>query len=381
MPKNMRIVIPINADNARQVPGMLATMVHFQTLENHFITLVPAPAQLSVAQDAFKKLKAVCPNTDVATMAMDLISNVPRAENTQFQWAMRHLQDSGNQFPWLWMTPYCRPRCKFWADKLSTAYAMAQNPKPSPFVGNVRLTPSPVTENDQMMMGTGIYPADMMRHSDLWRDLGSASVSTEEPFFRYLRLEMMRAGLAHTDLIGDRYDTSNYRDTPDLACDWAKTDPNASDHSKNDVSQAVLIAGVMDDSLDSIILGKAPEMPPAEQAKVPVVNSPELLPQYVTPDAMEKFGNTLMASISEMVDRKLAPKTAISEPSTESEPKSHGLDLDAAMSLLGTKKWTLVALAQRLGCSKPELEELLSAQGCTFSGIPKWIQLPQLQTA
>jgi hypothetical protein len=107
-----------------------------------------------------------------------------------------------------------------WAVALSEDYRYGGTPFRGvlvnmPFNVNGKIT---FRDNDQMMMGTGIYPPNMEkdeRIKPLLLDLAKPySMNPREPFDVYLRWPIRNIGVSHTELISDMWCTRNYQSTP-----------------------------------------------------------------------------------------------------------------------------------------------------------------------
>jgi hypothetical protein len=121
-----------------------------------------------------------------------------------------------------------------------------------------------------MMMGCGIYTHQITQIKN-WDVLvkGFLIGTNTEPFDVFMRGWMRQAGWSETNLIGDRWNTQNYRDG--LICDPGPTEFKSRDHSKTDVSGACVIHGCKDGSLARLVLeqGVVNIAPPVTMAPAP----------------------------------------------------------------------------------------------------------------
>ena len=260
----MKIIVPISESDAHLLDSFLKVVKHFGGLEHHTIILAPVETQLEAAQAVRSVLveDRVCPTVIVKPFHVPS-AGWPIAPNMHFGSVVEWLAQTRNQEPWLWLELDAVPVKPNWASTLAWEYAS----KGKAFMGFIRPTVNldmsgrPVTSNDDvMMMGTAVYAPDfskIVNSRSLVEGLKSGMVA--EPFDKYLRHFLQSVGWTHSKLIGDRWMTGNYRvENGEYACDNLATESWMTDHSKTDISEAVIIHGVKDSSLADIILSGAP---------------------------------------------------------------------------------------------------------------------------
>lgn len=372
----MRIVIPVSVSDADLLQPFIQALDHFKCLENHFVTIVPTPSAIHMAEEIARTIKPFCPQLDIQPMPYDPIGGYFKAPNTIFAHAANRLNQLQNTMPWFWMELDCIPVQKFWADKLANEYARINRP----FVGWVNPLKQKIDnvwrdiKGDSMMMGCAIYPADMLRRDriyTLWKDLGMVVSSTPDPFDRYLRHAMTAengGSLAHTDLIGDRWRTKNY--AVNFVCQNANTEEFGWDHSQSDVSRSVVIHGVRDGSLTRLVLEGSPMVTqPAPVAPEPAI--PAATAQFVTHKDLEGFKDELLGSIRQML------QPAAPAPAPEATMPPANLTEHVVRLLSAGKKLRLHDVSGKTGASPEKIRELANAPDCPFqiNGPLGWMGL------
>lgn len=265
----MKIAIPVSAHDKHLVPALTDCLLKLGGLEEHPVIFFPTPSAKEVAYAAAEKLGA-----QTHVLEQDFEGGAPVACNNHFAAVVYALAAMGNTEPFLWMEADCipPPGAYRWPDSLQNEYRMLGQP----FMGTVVDTPFnddgklAYREGDQMMMGCGVYPANMERDErtkPLILDLAKpAWMNPREPFDVYLRWAIKVIGRSHTKLICDMWATEKYRLTQEgIVCDSV-------DHGDRVVrargglvsKQAVLVHGCKDGSLAKLVLGEVP--PPKAEA-------------------------------------------------------------------------------------------------------------------
>jgi hypothetical protein len=219
----------------------------------------------------------------------------------------------------------CIPTAPRWPDAILNEYRMLGQP----FMGTVVDTPFNeegrlvYREGDQMMMGCGVYPANMERDErvkPLIMDLAKPSwMNPREPFDVYLRWAIKVIGRSHTKLICDMWATENYRLTPEgIVCDSVEHGDRVVRARGGKVdSKAVLVHGCKDESLAKMVMGK------------------QVL--YQVPEGVGKSEH--MAAVKAHLEAKGIPVTDLKE----------------------SKSWKEIAKAAEQGTPLPELAERVPA--------------------
>lgn len=278
----MRIVRPISAHDADLLEASIALMEHFGHLENHSIVLSPAQSVAHLAEEASLRLLSICPDVTVLNIPFEGQDTWPQSPNQHWTMTMEALRENKSTDPIFWMELDCDPRAPKWADMLEHAWRIGRKafcgkivPKPSRnAAGAIVYEPG-----DDMMMGCAIYPHNIT-HLSNWDALvkGFHVGTNAEPFDVFLRGWMQRIGWTNTDLIGDRWNTINYREG--LLCDPGPTQFKNRDHSRTDVTGTCVLHGCKDGTHAQLVLEgrgesviKPEDMPPpvkpAQPSKAP----------------------------------------------------------------------------------------------------------------
>ncbi len=261
----MKIAIPVSAHDKHLLPDLTDALLKLGGLEEHPIVFFPTPAAKDTTYEHAEQLGA-----ETYPLTQDFEGGAPVACNRHFASAVFALAKMGNTDPFLWMEVDMLPVKPRWADRLFEDYRMGGTPfrgvlVNTPFNENGQIV---FRDNDQMMMGTGIYPPNMERDErikPLLLDLAKpVSMNPRDeygnpiPFDVYLRWPIRNIGVSHTELIADMWATQNYRCTPEgIVCESV-------DHGDRVVrprggllsAKALLVHGCKDGSLADIVLGR-----------------------------------------------------------------------------------------------------------------------------
>jgi hypothetical protein len=183
------------------------------------------------------------------------------ASSTHFAATVFTLPKIGWNAPWLWMELDMLPVKKGWLQALSQGYTLCGKP----FMGNVVPTAwiesgkLVVQEDDDMMMGTGVYPANMQADQRflplLTNFVKPMSLKPRIPFDFYMRHAFRQAGFANTTLIADMWQTHKYRRTADgITCEPVPLDKPRRKRGGLVPPEAVLVHGCKDGTLAGLVL-------------------------------------------------------------------------------------------------------------------------------
>ena len=267
----MKIAIPVSAHDKHLLPDFTDCLLKLGGLEEHPVVFFPTPAAKDTAYEHAERLGA-----ETYPLTQDFEGGAPVACNRHFASAVFALAKMGNTDPFLWMELDMLPVKPRWADKLFEDYRMGG----TPFRGVLVQTPFNeggkivFRDNDQMMMGTGIYPPNMERDErikPLLLDLAKpVSMNPQEPFDVYLRWPIRNIGVSHTELIADMWATQNYRSTPEgIVCESVKHDRVVRERGGLVSPKVLLVHGCKDGSLADIVLGRGQTAPNKKEFYVP----------------------------------------------------------------------------------------------------------------
>jgi len=270
----MKITIPVSQSDASRLPLLVDVLLHHGNLGNHNITLYPTAAVATAAEEAAARLRTVCYDVTVHTLA-NFEGGWPKAPNAHWASVATHLHHSLNQHPWLWLEVDAVPMDANWANKLQQEY----NACGKPLLGPVRQTVYRREngevyhiEGDNMMLGVAVYPNWLLNFQELaplMRDfIKLPEQSPDQPFDVYLRWVFSRLGWAHTDAIQHCWRSTVYRrEVYDL------TYLDDKDAKSLCSGEPLIIHGCKDDSLYNLILNpaKTPIAPPVLAEDAPIV--------------------------------------------------------------------------------------------------------------
>lgn len=241
------------------LPQAVALMSHFGGLENHKVTLAPAAGVKRDAEMAAETLREFCGEVTVLDLPFEGDGRWPQSPNMHWARTVDALSAAKNQDPWFWMELDCDPVMPHWADKIEQGWRAGRKP----FYGKTVPTPHRneagaiiIEPGDLMMMGCCVYPPELgrfIRTDVLLVNLRNGI--NAQPWDVFLRGEMRTKGWQESELIGDRWNTVGYTvDSGKLDCLPGPTQFKYRDHSRTDISQAVVVHGCKDGSLGKLIL-------------------------------------------------------------------------------------------------------------------------------
>jgi hypothetical protein len=254
----MKITIPVSQSDASRLPLLVDVLLHHGNLGNHNVTLYPTAAVATAAEEAAARLRTVCYDVTVHTLA-NFEGGWPKAPNAHWASVATHLHHSLNQHPWLWLEVDAVPMDAQWANKLQQEY----NACGKPLLGPVRQTVYRREdgevyhiEGDNMMLGVAVYPnwlLNVQELAPLMRDfIKLPDQSPDQPFDVYLRWVFSRLGWAHTDSVKHRWRSTGYQHDSD---DLTSLDDSGVRHYC--AGKPLIIHGCKDDSLYNLILNPA----------------------------------------------------------------------------------------------------------------------------
>jgi hypothetical protein len=274
----MNIAIPVSNHDKHLLPTFVKVLQHFGGLEEATICFFATPSAKAEAHEAAAAL-----NANVHTFEVDFAGGWPVASGAQFAATVFTIPNIGWNGPWLWMELDMLPVKRGWVQAIRNGYTLCG----SPFMGNVVPTAwveegkLVVKEDDLMMMGCGVYPANMdrdQRFRPLLSDLVKpADRNPHTPFDFYLRHAMNQAGIANTTLIADMWQTHEYKRTgKGITCKPVPLDKPRRERGGLVPPEAVLVHGCKDGTLAELLLGAAEYYVPKERV-TPKMELPPLI--------------------------------------------------------------------------------------------------------
>jgi hypothetical protein len=275
----MNIATPVSNHDKHLLPTFVKVLQHFGGLEEATICFFTTPSAKAEAHEAAAAL-----NATVHTFEVDFAGGWPVASGAQFAATVFTIPNIGWNGPWLWMELDMLPVKRGWVQAIRNGYTLCG----SPFMGNVVPTAwveegkLVVKEDDLMMMGCGVYPANMdrdQRFRPLLSDLVKpADRNPHTPFDFYLRHAMRQAGFANTTLIADMWQTHEYKRTgKGITCKPVPLDKPRRERGGLVPPEAVLVHGCKDGTLAELLLRSHEIM----DVLKPVISAPK--PAFIDP--------------------------------------------------------------------------------------------------
>lgn len=250
----MKITIPVSKSDVHLLPKFTEVLVHHGNLHQHSILIAPTVSVEAEAYAAAAELRGICPVVDVHSVP-DFDGGWPQAPNQHWAHVAMHLDNIGNTYPWFWMELDTVPLQSNWADALQREY----NQCGKPLLGVVVPTLGEAA-GDTTMLGVGVYPSyvkNLVNMAPLFNDLLKAGeYAVKEPFDHYLRWVFARAGVAHTELLLDQWDTGEYALASDGFIGRPLESRDGRKRSGIVPQSALLVHGCKDDSLMQLVLGE-----------------------------------------------------------------------------------------------------------------------------
>jgi len=306
----MNLVLPVTTHDAERFKLRNDLLIQFGGLLDHTATIIHAPSVKKVAQAEYDRLRGVFGDVQIVQITAELSDPKPVVnQNVMFYHAVMALGRLRNNQPWIYLEADATPTQKDWANRLQNAYRASG----AHYFGNIVQMPViingqlEIESGEEMMMGVGVYPPDMLNLDNGIRplviDLGKQVGNPGVPFDIYLRGEMRLKGWANTDLIADQWNTQKYRAVQGgFECEAVPTDRLVRNRGGFVSSKALVIHGCKDNSLYELLKGGKP-IEPQQQPE------PAKTPEKVSEKAVEAEVPTLTEEeldIQRQVEERLA---------------------------------------------------------------------------
>jgi hypothetical protein len=239
-----------------------------------------------------------------------------------------------------------------------------------------------------MMMGCGVYPANMdrdQRFRPLLSDLVKpADRNPHTPFDFYLRHAMSQAGIANTTLIADMWQTCEYKKTAKgITCKPVPLDKPRRERGGLVPHEAVLVHGCKDGTLAELLLGAAEYYVPKERV-APKLELPPLIETehetgksdfveavtaLFTPDSPAPAAPIVVKEVPHPDDVPPTPAVLVEagmlDPtySPPPEPEKPKITRTAVEAMRKSKKGVAIDIAQGLGITLGEFAGMLPKLG------------------
>lgn len=400
----MRIVTPISMSDVEELDKWVDEVILYGNLQSHGISLLPTYSVTQEANEAAQKLSDAGISVEILKMQVDPSGGWPAAPNVHFFEAVR-LMSKQNQ-PWLWNELDCRPIHSQWANILAGAYASCG----SRFMGNVVKTPwrdditkkpvkSPLGDDDVMMMGCSVYPANMAmleRFQPLLNDFMKGPDAPDTAFDIYLRDVIKLEGKSHSKMIDDKWNTEKFIfDGEKLSC-AARTSHEGMEGVQDVIKRggvvspdAVMVHGCKDDSLHELIMaGLDFANIVRKSAPIPVATSQStetgFSKAFPNPDdlrisKLEGDMGDIKSMLGQLLSQKNQPEVASDKPSRLTTLKP----IDRIISLLESseKKIRLDQAAEKLDIPVNKLKSIITEdeESRVIIGKLGWLSLADVK--
>lgn len=260
----MKIVIPMSSPDIHMAELFVSCLEKFGGLKSFDIVVSPSDGVLRTAESFLPRLQALGRKATILRTGYQDLGRWPQGPNAQWSKTASTLDASGNKDAWFWMEMDCLPVVDGWASRIVEEHAIGGKR----FTGKV--VPVPLKEggysnNDLMMMGCAVYCSGLTESWEFRPILDSMVVGVftgagfkpedADPWDLMARGSFKKWGWHHTDLIGDRWNTVNYRiENNVLLCEAGPSRFKNRAHNTTDISQAVVVHGCKDTSLAQLIL-------------------------------------------------------------------------------------------------------------------------------
>lgn len=383
----MKVVIPLSSKDVHLLPSFLEVQERLQALANYPVVLAPSGAVMFDAEGAADRLRLFCSSVTVMDVGYQEMGKWPQGPNSHWIRTVYALGAANNGDIWFWNELDCLPIVRDAYDVIKTAHGSGGKL----FCGRIVDTPhrdgagNIVKEKDDvMMMGCGVYPANIQMAPNFGPIAkGFIDGVNTEPFDKFIRWFASKHGMSHTDAIGDRWNTGNYRvENGALKCDALPTEFTARDHSKTDLKGAVVIHGCKDDSLAKLVLdGFFEKKDPLSFTEAPATfEVPPSAPE-VSKEEFAALCNRVTAleqRVHKETTKPVEQEKFHVEQSKSQESKSEGMpSREQILALVTPKAKRLSQLMQELGIRIAHAQDFrkhLADNGFDVSEPLKWVK-------
>lgn len=400
----MKIVLPVSKRDFHLLDAQTRLEEHLDSLRVFDVVFSPSVdvmAQLQTS-DFIERFQNITRSTTVLDVGYTETGSWPDGPNKHWAKTAYTMFNQYGDEEWFWKELDCWSVMQNWAVRINEEFITGKKP----FMGCIVKTPfkdKKVREDDEMMMGCAVYKGgfasawDFRPILDFFINGKSAQDQEGDPWDLMARGAFKKRGWTPTDLIGDRWNTQNFRvENGRLECDAGPTVYENIAHKSADLSKAVVIHGCKDDSLARLVLSgqygnflnaaKRTESvsqrfsgytPPTPKEALELllgrsvsdeeqVNMVKALERLISPEPFQKID-------AQGIVNTLKVMKMVSGMEASSDTK---LSSTEVLTLLesSTKSLRLTELARQSQWEQKELEDLLKANG--YQVMPKllWIK-------
>lgn len=399
----MKVVIPISSHDFHLLEPQVLLEEHLDGLRGFEVVLSPSVSVKSrlMASGLMERLQMITRNVSVLDTGYMEAGGWPSGPNRHWARTVIALDQQGNGEPFFWKELDCWSLVPNAMLRLNEEHMQGKKL----FTGCIVNTPFAdrhVDPNDQMMMGCSVYCPNLSTNWEFRPILDSlmngvavgVNPDLEDPWDIMARGSFRKWGWTATDLIGDRWNTKNYRISNGmLEHDEAESKFKNIVHKHTDISKAVVIHGCKDDSLAKLVMSGEYDafMARAKAVAVSGTTSAARAPQSPK-DALEALlGRTVneqehgafLKNLEQMLrDRKPIEAPVIQalqkkedpEPTENSSNTDSGTVLGKIEAILATQNMRWGKLAEAVGMSKEDLRGILDANGYSIASVSQWVK-------
>lgn len=387
----MKIVIPLSSVDIHLLDPQVRLMEFLGGLRGFEVLFAPSnnvSADL-MASGFVERMQGIARDCKILPINYSEAGSWPAGPNRHWARTAFALDATGNKESWFWMELDCWPVVSNWALRLNEEYVGGQKP----FMGRIVPTPHKdkiIRADDEMMMGCAVYRHDLSGSWEFRPILDSmvngvavtvVSADKEDPWDLMARGAFKKWGWTATELIGDRWNTMNYRmEGGVLRCDAGPSRFNNIAHTGDDLRQAVCVHGCKDDSLAKLVMSGQHNPSAMPVAVVPEASIPQ--PVHVLQDGKslleaicgrpvtdEEFSNFRMAmEVLFEVDKE--------EPQQPKKPQKLSSQevIPRLEVLLSTSKVDVKSVLDMTSMQRPDIIKLLQSNGYETYGVRQWIR-------
>jgi hypothetical protein len=399
----MKIVIPLSSGDWKLLDTQVRLMEFLGGLRGFEVLFAPSnnvSADL-LASGYIERMQAVCRECKVLPINYTEAGSWPAGPNRHWARTAFALDAMGNKEGWFWMELDCWPVVSNWALRLNEEYVGGQKP----FMGRIVPTPHKdkvIRADDQMMMGCAVYRHDLSGSWEFRPILDSmvngvavtvVGPDKEDPWDLMARGAFKKWGWTATELIGDRWNTMNYRmEGGVLRCDAGPSRFNNIAHTGDDLRPAVCVHGCKDDSLAKLVMSGQ-----YNPSAMPVsVASQSTSPTPAATSALD--GKSLLQALcgrtvtdEEFINFRDGVEILIkgewrqkNEPAPANDPTPTGAPPEAKVSpqdviprlelLMRDGNVRVKKLMEISGMDRESITKILDANGYSVAGVSQWIR-------
>lgn len=332
----MILVIPVSPVDAKQAVTVSKWIVDLGGIPHHRAVIAHAPTVDRADIDAaFNNISKATGNVEVWNLAAVEEHGWPISPNMMWMETVKRIAGPVKDAPhpgWYFFEPDCLPMREGWLDELDREYRLVY--RGTPYMGVKWPTIKGRPETGELyqdgfhMAGTGIYPIDLPRHTQLWHqapvqhdyDDRGTIIRRALPWDVYMQWDIVPR-MHHTNLIQHNWCTVNYREVGgEIVCDMVAGKERMATN-KPLSPRACVLHGCKDASLMALAYNKLKGVP----------RGPAHVDRYV-PDILERMGVSL--AMPRGVVHQMPP---VEVPRKEHVVRSEGVTHDEALRAAGLR--------------------------------------------